>query len=139
MLRTWSHFLPREEYDAVRKKIDEVGPFLTISVHDFASGIADEIMRKSKHQAIDREMQRINRQMDRAQRSVDDIERLLGIETRWLRSDAEYRKTLEYISNRKFVRVVEELQGLVVSRLMELDKVNLAGSGGWNIFSVGHL
>jgi len=36
---------------------------------------------------------------------------------------------LEYITNRKFVRVVEELQGLVVSRLMELDKMNLAGSG----------
>ena len=38
-------------------------------------------------------------------------------------------KILEYVNNRKFVRVVEELQGLVVSRLMELDKMNLAGSG----------
>jgi len=36
---------------------------------------------------------------------------------------------VEYISNRKFVHVVEELQGLVVSRLMELDKMNLARSG----------
>ena len=36
---------------------------------------------------------------------------------------------VEYISNRKFVHVVKELQGLVVSRLMELDKMNLAGSG----------
>jgi len=36
---------------------------------------------------------------------------------------------LEYISNRKFVCIVKELQGLVVSRLMELDKMNLAGSG----------
>jgi len=38
---------------------------------------------------------------------------------------------LNYVSNRKFVRVVKELQGLVVSRLMELDKMNLAGSGTW--------
>jgi len=44
---------------------------------------------------------------------------------------------LEYISNKKFVRVVEELEGLVVSRLMELDKVNLAGSGMWFIFLYG--
>ena len=40
---------------------------------------------------------------------------------------------LEYISNRKFVHVIEELQGLIVSRLMELDKANLAGSGMWLI------
>jgi len=38
-------------------------------------------------------------------------------------------KILEYVNNKKFVRIVEELQGLVVSRLMELDKMNLAGSG----------
>jgi hypothetical protein len=36
---------------------------------------------------------------------------------------------LKYILNRKFVHIIEELQGLVVSRLMELDKMNLAGSG----------
>ena len=42
---------------------------------------------------------------------------------------------LEYISNKKFIRVVEELEGLVVSRLMELDKANLAGSGTWLISS----
>jgi hypothetical protein len=60
---------------------------------------------------------------------VDDIERLLGVEERWQKSDPEYQKVLEYVGNKKFVRVVEELQGLVVSRLMELDKANLAGSG----------
>ncbi len=38
-------------------------------------------------------------------------------------------KILEYVNNKKFVRIVEELHGLVVSRLMELDKMNLAGSG----------
>jgi hypothetical protein len=53
----------------------------------------------------------------------------MTIKTRWQQEDAEYVKILEYINNRKFVHVIEELQGLVVSRLMELDKMNLAGSG----------
>ncbi len=35
----------------------------------------------------------------------------------------------QYISNKKFVCIVEKLQGLVVSQLMELDRVNLAGTG----------
>ena len=47
----------------------------------------------------------------------------------WQREDAEYVKILEYVNNKKFVCIIEELHGLVVSRLMELDKVNLAGSG----------
>ena len=66
-----------------------------------------------------------------AAQSVDDFERLLGITgtMRWQREGAEYVKILEYVNNKKFVRIVEELQGLVVSRLMELDKMNLAGSG----------
>ena len=38
-------------------------------------------------------------------------------------------KILEYVNNKKFVHNVKKLQGLVVSRLMELNKMNLAGSG----------
>jgi len=67
--------------------------------------------------------------MGHAAQSVDDFEQLLHITTWWQQEDAEYVKILEYVNNKKFVRIVEELQGLVVSRLMELDKMNLAGSG----------
>jgi hypothetical protein len=84
---------------------------------------------KSKHEAIDRELRLISARQERAARAIDDVERLIGIEKRWQRDEAEYQKTFKYISNRKFVRVVEELEGLVVSRLMELEKANLAGSG----------
>ena len=61
--------------------------------------------------------------------SVDDFEQLLGIMMWWQQEGAEYVKILEYVNNKKFVCTIEELQGLVVSRLMELDKMNLAGSG----------
>jgi hypothetical protein len=86
-------------------------------------------VKKSKHVAIDKEWQAISRRLEQAKRNVDHVERLLGVEQCWQRGDAEYQKILEYMNNQKFVRLVEELQGLIVSRLMELDKVNLAGSG----------
>ena len=107
-------------------------PFLNLALSDFAVDMARQIVKNSKHEAINRELKLINGRSERAARVVDDTERLLGITTRWKRSDADYQKTLKYISNKKFVRVVEELQGLVVSRLMELDRANLAGSGAWN-------
>jgi hypothetical protein len=113
----------------VRKKIDEVGPFVILTEHDFPAGFSDEAVRNSKHEAIDKELRIVRARQERAAHAIDDIERLIDIKRQWQRDDAKYQKTLKYISNRKFVRVVEELEGLVVSRLMELEKANLAGSG----------
>lgn len=107
-------------------------PFLNLVPSDFAVDIAGQIVKSSKHEAINRELRLINGRLDRAAREVDDAERALGPPSRWQRSDPDYQGTLKYISNKKFVRVVEELQGLVVSRLMELDRANLAGSGACN-------
>jgi len=86
-------------------------------------------VKKSPHEVLNRELRAISGRIDRATHAVDTLEEQLCIGTRWKRDDAEYVKMLDYIDNRKFVRVVEDLQGLVVSRLMELDKMNLAGSG----------
>jgi len=101
---------------------------LTLTKHEFATNTADKVVKKSKHEAINKELQLINGQLEWAAHIVDDTEWLLGVKTWWQCGDAEYWKTLEYISNREFVRVVEKLQGLIMSRLMEMDKVNLAGS-----------
>jgi hypothetical protein len=104
-------------------------PFLNLAPSDFAVEVAGQIVKESKHEAVNRELRLIGGRMERAVHMVDNVERLLGIAQRWQRSDAEYQKMHQYISNKKFVRIVEELQGLVVSRLMELDRVNLAGTG----------
>ena len=118
----------RERYNRVRDTISGLGP-LVLTEYEFASGVAHQAMKKSPHEVLNRELRTISGRIDRATDAVDDLERQLSIDTRWQRDDAEYMKMREYIHNRKFVRVVEELQGLVVSRLMELDKMNLAGSG----------
>jgi hypothetical protein len=110
-------------------------PFLNLAPSDFAFDIAGQLVKESKHEAINRELRLISGRMERAVRVVGDIERLLGITQRWRPSDAEYQDMRQYISNKKFVRVVEELQGLVVSRLMELDRVNLAGTGVYYVSS----
>jgi len=127
-LVTRSHFCLRRQYNCAQDRMKGLGP-LNLTEHKFASGIADQVVKTSKHEAINKELRTICGRIDRATDFVDTLERQLCIKTRWQRDDAEYVKMLKYISNRKFVCVVEELQGLVVSRLMELDKMNLAGSG----------
>jgi len=107
-------------------------PFLNLAPSDFTVDITGQIVKNSKHEAINRELRLISGRLEQAAHVVDDIEQLLGITPWWQRSDADYQKTLQYISNKKFVRIIEELQGLVVSQLMELDRANLAGSGVCN-------
>jgi hypothetical protein len=122
-----SHLLPREKHGDLRKMIDVLGPFQNVTQQNFASDIADNA--NSEHEKLGRDLWHSEGRMGRAAQSVDDFERLMDIKTRWQREDAEYVKILEYVNSKKFVRTVEELQGLVVSRLMELDKMNLASSG----------
>ncbi|KAG1884158.1 hypothetical protein F4604DRAFT_1920002 [Suillus subluteus] len=61
--------------------------------------------------------------------AVDDLERRMGITERWTREQDEYKHALNSLTNRRFIRVVEHLEGLVVKRLFELAKANLAGTG----------
>ena len=127
-LVTRSHFRLRKWYNSVREEVDGLGP-LNLTKYEFASGIANQTVKESKHEALNRKLRAVSGQIDRATHSVDALEKGLCIEMRWKQDDAEYVKMLEYIDNRKFVHIIKELQGLVVSRLVELDKMNLAGSG----------
>lgn len=64
---------------------------------------------------------------------VLDLERRLSVETRWTPNDVEYQQASAYLTNRRFVRAVEQLEGLVVQRLFELAKSNLAGTGAQSV------
>ncbi|KAF8427609.1 hypothetical protein L210DRAFT_3419850 [Boletus edulis BED1] len=60
---------------------------------------------------------------------VEHFERQHGIQRHWSADDPEYIAVQDYARHRTFIRAVEELEGLVVQRLFELSKANLAGTG----------
>ncbi|KAG2042380.1 hypothetical protein BDR03DRAFT_1006782 [Suillus americanus] len=59
---------------------------------------------------------------------VEDLETRLDIAERWTPGNSDYRETLEYSRQRKFICAVEDLEGLVVQRLFELSKANLSST-----------
>jgi hypothetical protein len=81
-----------------------MGPFLNLAPSDFDADMAGQIVKNSKHEAINRELRLISGRLERAARVVDDTEQLLGATPRWQRSDADYQKTIQYISNKEYVR-----------------------------------
>ncbi|KAG2032361.1 hypothetical protein BDR03DRAFT_936026 [Suillus americanus] len=60
---------------------------------------------------------------------VEDIEDRMGVVTQWSPQSHEYIESLEYSQKCRFIRAVEDLEGLVVQRMFELSKANLASTG----------
>jgi len=53
----------------------------------------------------------------------------MEVKERWTRDDAKYQDVEQHIRDQKFTHAVDELEGLVVQRIFELSKANLAGTG----------
>jgi len=60
---------------------------------------------------------------------VEDLERRMEVKERWTQDNAKYQDAEQHTRNRKFTHAVDELEGLVVQRIFELSKANLAGTG----------
>lgn len=60
----------------------------------------------------------------------------MGIERRWQPSDAQYLDTCKYMALRKYHKALDHLQKLVIQRLFELNKLNIAGTGKHHYISL---
>ncbi|KAF8519506.1 hypothetical protein BU17DRAFT_75910 [Hysterangium stoloniferum] len=63
------------------------------------------------------------------QGAVEDLEGKLGIGRRWTPESAEWKLTEEKLAMREYQLALNKLEGLVVSRLFELTKLNQSGIG----------
>ena len=70
----------KNQYNHIMGRIKRLGP-LVLTKHEFASGVANQVMKKSKHDALNRELQAINLQIDCVTQIVDTFEEELCIET----------------------------------------------------------
>ena len=62
-------------------------------------------------------------------RLVQELENKLGITRRWVPGDAEWKNAEHLVTNRRYQRAVDHLEGLIVARIFELTKMNRAGTG----------
>lgn len=60
---------------------------------------------------------------------VVEMETMLGVDTRWVPEDPEYQEAAKYLAERKYHRALNKVHKLVIQRLFELHKLNIAGTG----------
>ncbi|KAG1880023.1 hypothetical protein F4604DRAFT_1679156 [Suillus subluteus] len=101
--------------------------FLTYTPIDFTPTHGLQKEKQAFARAREAERHAAHRKLVLEMNVVDDIERRMGITERWQPQDTKYQEGLAYLTNRQFIRAIEQLQGLVVQRLFELAKANIAG------------
>ncbi|KAG1880935.1 hypothetical protein F4604DRAFT_1879866 [Suillus subluteus] len=82
-----------------------------------------------KLQFLDMAASRASLSLCTPQQTLRYFEHCHGIGKHWIASDPRYVQALEYSSQWCFIRVVEELEGLVVQRLFELNQTHDQWSG----------
>ena len=104
-------------------------PFINFSTDDFTTVGNLSKSSQANVKLLEAERTRSHRRLLAHMNRADETEQQLGIEERWTSEDPRYVDALNYINNQTFICAVECLEGLVVQRLFELSKANLAATG----------
>ena len=84
---------------------------------------------KRKPQSIESKLRNAQDKHEAATKILEAIEEKLGVAQRWTVESDEYKKAQVLYNRRRYQCCVDELEGLVVARLFELTKVNMAQTG----------
>lgn len=66
---------------------------------------------------------------------IQELEIKLGIDTRWKPEDLKWNAAAVMVGKRRYQRCLDELEGLVVSRMFELTKMNMSQTGALIFYS----
>ena len=72
---------------------------------------------------------RLRRTYENKMKLADDAEASLNVVDCWAPEHPEYKAAMEFKNNLVFIKVVEELERLVVQRIFELSKSHLSSTG----------
>ncbi len=92
-------------------------------------GPRDYGSRLSETRKLEARRRHLLGRVDLMEAEVAAIEVECGIDNRWQPSDFLYKQTVEYIATRRYQRALGKLQRLVIQRLFELHKLNVAKTG----------
>ncbi|KAI0072741.1 hypothetical protein K474DRAFT_1604536 [Panus rudis PR-1116 ss-1] len=111
-------------YDSVPSTYSFVTPSTTISSNSYsAEALATARLEQKRRKAME--------EYDRVHNEVLNLEIRMNISEseRWTPASPQYKETLKYLEERQYQRALMKVQKLVIQRLFELHKLNLAQTG----------
>ncbi|KAG6370353.1 hypothetical protein JVT61DRAFT_12162 [Boletus reticuloceps] len=104
-------------------------PFLSYTASNFTPESGLNYVSRQCSNSVSAKYSSARRKYELQLNVVEHFEQQNSIQSHWSPQDPEYLAVEDYARHHAFIRVVEELEGLVVQRLFELCKANLVGTG----------
>ncbi|KAJ7603186.1 hypothetical protein FB45DRAFT_962888 [Roridomyces roridus] len=92
---------------------------------DGSDGYEASVQQTRRVETLRRHAQELR---DKSLATVHDLELRLGVTQTWVPGDAEWVAAAELVSERRYRRALDQVQKLVISRMFELTRVNMAGT-----------
>ncbi len=96
---------------------------------DFVATEGHDVQDEAKTRRLETARRHAMHEMAFALHAVEDLELKLKLNETWTTKHPKYEETLAYMRKRQFHRALDKVQQLVVQRLFELSKANIAGMG----------
>ena len=134
----------REELDTTNRRFNARAPrdpetgsvIMELNFLAPTAGPTDYTSDLSATRKIETNRKKLRARVDDLKDELINIEEAYGIQTRWQVTDARYMETVQYIASRRYHKALGKLQRLVVQRLFELHKLNLARTGTSSAFTL---
>ncbi|KAH9910445.1 uncharacterized protein BXZ73DRAFT_108989 [Epithele typhae] len=129
---TVEYVMALQELQATRNELDRTSVALRSTVpanYQFltpSSGPTDYNAYAKSTRRLESRRRELTYKIDRLRADITEWEVALELNQSWTPTHPEYQTTLQYISTRKYQQALGRLQRLVVQRLFELHKLNLA-------------
>ncbi|KAI0684138.1 hypothetical protein BC835DRAFT_1293887 [Cytidiella melzeri] len=127
--------LLQELRDLESKRAQVNARFLQYMPSAASSGSATYRKELASTRRLETERRHTMEQYERVSHDVCALEVEMGLTVRWTPYTEQYNATLKYIKDRKYHRALNKLQKLVMQRLFELHKLNVAQTGEYQFFS----
>ena len=111
-----------------------LNPFINSGTEDFTTVGNLSQSSNTKAKWLEAEQTRSHWQLLVHMNCANETKQQLGVKEHWTPEDPCYVDALKYINNQTFICAVEHLEELVVQRLFELSKANLAATGMYSHF-----
>lgn len=118
--------LLQQLHDLDRKKSQSHSRFLSLAPGDAPMNYAQQAAATRR---VETDRRHTAERFDRTLYEVTELKVQMGVTQRWTPETPEYRDAAQYLRERKYHRALNKLHRLVVQRIFELHKLNIAQTG----------
>lgn len=120
------------EYYQKLVELEEVSAVVKDALDEWVGYVPNS--REDKTLALERARRHSRESQRKLVQEVQALENKLQIRIRWVRGCSEWKAAEDLVASARYRRALDKLESLLVRRMFEMGRLNVAGTGEWQSF-----